>query len=323
MTIDPLASLMHLDDRHIPAICAGLLNKKYVVYVAEGNGKLFNPLIPYHEHTVEFLMHGLPRPFPEACIDAAMTMPVFPGSRHPLGRAPLRPSTPLPWPDCYLSPFITAHVRCRTLVSDASVPYQLDIPEQLRHDAFVTEDWRRRAEGQAFRAALARCPAVHRRPTSTDADAGTVYSSVEARSSDAEYSSSTGSTSAEVGSVEADQRHHTMEVALFRNAKLAKTPPNDMTTVVFTHDLSGVEQLSDPLDFFAEQDTLRMIADGSRFRREYAIKQAERSNAETYDAPTVRLLKRTRVLRVLSGIRRSGKRALRRIFLLHTADSVQ
>ncbi|KAJ7487962.1 hypothetical protein FB451DRAFT_1005342, partial [Mycena latifolia] len=127
MTIDPLASLAHLDDRHIAAICAGLLNKNYVVYVTEGNGKLFNPLIPYHEHTVEFLMQGLPETVPGVCVDSAMSIPVFSATKHPLGRAPLRPSTPLPWPNCYLPPFITANVRCRTLVSDDPVPHQLDI----------------------------------------------------------------------------------------------------------------------------------------------------------------------------------------------------
>ncbi|KAJ7661126.1 hypothetical protein B0H17DRAFT_1337250 [Mycena rosella] len=321
MAIDPLESLEHLDDRHVPAICAGLLNKQYVVYVTERKGKLFNPLIPYHEHTVEFLMQGLPDTVPYVCVDSTMSIPVFPATKHPLGRAPLRPSMPLPWPNSYLWPFITANVRCETLVDGGRVPYQLDIPEQLRHDAFVEEDTRRREEGLAFRAALPRTPSIY--PSATSTETRSVCTSVAGSDdSDAECSSDTecSSSASVMGSVEALEHHHAMDVTIFRNAMQARMPPADMTTVIFTQDLSVVDRLNSPLEFFAEQDTLKIIADDSRARREFAGRQTEWLDAENCDARTVRLLKRTRVLRVLSGIRERGTDALRRIFLPRSRD---
>ncbi|KAJ7135696.1 hypothetical protein C8R44DRAFT_768874 [Mycena epipterygia] len=65
--------------------------------MTDRNGKLFNPLIPYHEHTVEFLIQGLP---PTDCIDSTMYIPVFLAAHHPLGCAPLRPSFPFLWANC-------------------------------------------------------------------------------------------------------------------------------------------------------------------------------------------------------------------------------
>ncbi|KAJ6582465.1 hypothetical protein DFH09DRAFT_1309415 [Mycena vulgaris] len=212
-----------------------------------------------------------------------MSIPIFPAAPHPAGRPALRPSSSFPWPNYYPSAFITA---------------ELNIYDQLAHDAFVGQDVRRREDGLKFRATLA-VPSVYKRST-TCADAGHCI---------------------ELGSNEelaGEHATYAAEVNLFRNVPQAAPTPRDIPTVVFTHGLSVVKELHSPQDFLAEQDTLLMIADGSRFRHEYAVQRAEQLNAETYDAPTVGLFKRARVLRVLSGIRQRGKDALRRIFLLRS-----
>lgn len=130
----------------------------------------------------------------------------------------------------------------------------------MRHDVFAAEDTRRRAEGLAFRASLAGTVASVCSTSSVDADAGSICSSVPAHSSDADYSSlSEASLAGSEGARATRARaQHAAEVDLFRNARLATTPRCDMTTVVFTHDLSGVDTLHSPRDFFAEQDTLMM-----------------------------------------------------------------
>ncbi|KAJ7637346.1 hypothetical protein DFH06DRAFT_1002715, partial [Mycena polygramma] len=153
MTIDPVASLAHLNE---PLLlkdgCPFLCNRSYVVYVRDevhDGGVLRDPQPEYHDYTVEFLLQGLPPTNPAYCIDSAMSIPIFPAVKHPVRRAPLQPSSLLPWSNCYLSPFVAVKVRAFTAVSTDPVPHQLSIPEQLRHDTWFEDDQRRRAEGLA------------------------------------------------------------------------------------------------------------------------------------------------------------------------------
>ncbi|KAJ7460004.1 hypothetical protein B0H11DRAFT_2199031 [Mycena galericulata] len=286
MTIDPLASLAHMDDPQIPEMCAKLVNKDYVVYVTDGNHQPFDPSLRYHEHVVEFLIQGLPPALEGQCIDSAMSIPIFPAaSEHPWGRAPLRPSATLPWTDCYLSPFITATVRCPTVINDDNITHYLDIPEQLRHDAFADADTKKRDYQLERRALLS---------------AGSMFTDDSDRSG--------WGTQSELESEDPS-------TALFRNAVYGIHPARK-PVVTFTHDLSGMHQLYSPLDFLAEEDALWGIAGVSRLRRYCVIKTVYAPKPAESEPTSDPNRDQTLGLDLISGICQRVKNALPRMFPL-------
>lgn len=52
---------------------------------------------------MNFLRQGLPPKVPSEFTEPDMCIPILPNTEHPAGREPLRPVKPLPWPNCYLS----------------------------------------------------------------------------------------------------------------------------------------------------------------------------------------------------------------------------
>lgn len=99
---------------------------------------------PYHTYSIHFLLDGLPQDDPINFVDASMSVPVLPAVDHPLSRPPLRPNNPLPWNNCYLSPFTTATVRCPTLFTESPVDCELDEDEWMRYNDLITEDLAKR-----------------------------------------------------------------------------------------------------------------------------------------------------------------------------------
>ncbi|KAJ7637296.1 hypothetical protein DFH06DRAFT_942162, partial [Mycena polygramma] len=116
-SIDPVASLDAdvIDDPEAVAACNRLVNKEYVA-LADREG-FYQPWEAYNICTVELVLQGEPRSSPEHGMEPSMSMPIVPVTiqNHPFGRAPLRPSNPLPWNDCYISSFFCVTVRSRTL----------------------------------------------------------------------------------------------------------------------------------------------------------------------------------------------------------------
>ncbi|KAJ7152602.1 hypothetical protein C8R43DRAFT_819884, partial [Mycena crocata] len=114
LTIDPIATLEELDDPDALISAEKLTPKPYVAFVKIIH-EMYLASQPFHSYSIHFLLRGPPRDHPEDFIEASMSVPVLPTSvEHPLSRQPLRPSNPLPWENCYLSPFVTANVRCPT-----------------------------------------------------------------------------------------------------------------------------------------------------------------------------------------------------------------
>ncbi|KAJ7152762.1 hypothetical protein C8R43DRAFT_1235725 [Mycena crocata] len=314
MRIDPYATLAHLDDPQIRAICeaSGVGHKQYIVYVTDGDGKMYDPLARLHQHTVEFLIRGQPPTVATACVDASMSMPVYPAMSHPLQRVPLRTSTPMPWGDSYLSPFVTADVLCGSSISHDPIPHHVDIPDQLRHDMHMAQDTRRREEGVAFRASLppAVCASVCTSGTDDGWDEGVVASENDAlfdhHDSDVEDDDPNLAT-----------HSHLDLIDVIRFCTNPQAPRWLPTVVTFTHDLSGVADVLPAYQFFKEEAQLRSLYEkivaNIRLRAQNAQEEAELSRSEAALAEKMRRRKKAPVVRVISGIGRQGKDALDRI----------
>ncbi|KAJ6608319.1 hypothetical protein B0H10DRAFT_1996663 [Mycena sp. CBHHK59/15] len=270
LSIDPIASVEYLDDPEATSAAQNIVTQKYVVYV-ENDGQFLNPTIPYQENTVSFLIQGQPLASPDDCVDSSMSIPVLPAVEHPSSREPLKPSQPLPWPNCYLSPFVQAEVRSPTLITTGPIDCRLDIPEQLRYERLMKEDWARRKELLSSKAQSS----VQQRASLSSNHAIPGESSIdsvihpEGATSVAEPSLCAGSSSdlddhesadsasiATISEAEHEQQH-AITVDLIHNLIFSRpVPPDDMTTVNFTHDLSGVHELNNCMGFFAEVEQL-------------------------------------------------------------------
>ncbi|KAJ7041527.1 hypothetical protein C8F04DRAFT_1391060 [Mycena alexandri] len=322
MSIDAMASLEYLDDPQALLACEKLEQKKYVVYVKDGN--FLDRAKPYHECTVEFLLEGLPHAAPDHGVEASMSIPVLPTTAHPLGREPLRPTSgALPWNNCYLSPFLVAEVLGATVFGEDPPLYELAPREQGRHDRLMKIDKaRRRALQEAMKMRqtyASNISSVHSLPNNHFNAASTSHSPPppdldEGEDSASEYSVEDWEDSNGAANTLDD---HDLSY-LFP----AQRPRGDLTVVRFTHDLSMVDALNSPSEFFAEVEALDRIADASRARRRA---DTERSNAQEYDdeKPTNLLIgssetprKEPRVERLIRAVRRRGINALRRILCL-------
>ncbi|KAJ7051376.1 hypothetical protein C8F01DRAFT_951173, partial [Mycena amicta] len=146
LQIDPVASLKHLNDPEAIAACAQLTFQEYLVFVP-GTHDIRHPVISYRAEEVDFVVQGLPQNVPQLCIDSAMSIPIFPTTEHPTSRKPLQPMLgQLPWSDCYLSPFLSATVRCATVISaEDPIQCRIDYEERIRRKNFVEDDRFRQA----------------------------------------------------------------------------------------------------------------------------------------------------------------------------------
>jgi hypothetical protein len=99
-----------------------LLNKTYVVFISEvildlltfyafnflncfgsiASG-LYAPWNPHNECIIHFILQKEPKSNPEECMESSLSVPIVPMTieAHPSSRNPLKPTSPLPWNDCY------------------------------------------------------------------------------------------------------------------------------------------------------------------------------------------------------------------------------
>ncbi|KAJ7151262.1 hypothetical protein C8R46DRAFT_1008124 [Mycena filopes] len=144
--IDPIASLEPelIEDPETLAACQSLVNKEYVA-LAEVRNPLLQTTRPVQRVPARVCLQGEPKASPSRFMDASMSIPISPMTTetHPSGRIPLKPSTPLPWNDCYISCCYSTLIRSPTLFTTEPVNWILDDEESGRHLRFIFGDIRR------------------------------------------------------------------------------------------------------------------------------------------------------------------------------------
>ncbi|KAJ7173220.1 hypothetical protein C8R46DRAFT_945932 [Mycena filopes] len=290
-SLDPVDSLDPdvQEDVEAVAACKKLVTKKYVGLVS-GRQMLFSPYARFNPCLVLFIVQGEPPAIPDRFIEPSMSLPILPmtGATHVSGRDPMKPSKLLPWNDCYVTYHRSAAVRSRTAFTREPIDYTFNVGEMVRTDLLLGKD------GHRQEAAL-RARRMAEAAQSTPADSNDKH---------------TGATPALVNPDAPKGAFEDPEQSL----------PHGATTVVFSHDLSTVEELADPEDFFKEVQAVariqieawpRVLAAKELATKE-AMLEAERINAKAYDDHTLNLLVerttfRSRVSRVTSKITSKSK----------------
>ncbi|KAF7300621.1 hypothetical protein HMN09_00947300 [Mycena chlorophos] len=322
MTLDPVASLEYLNDPE--AIEAGqkLEFKDYAVYVT-GARQLLNPAAKYREERIHFILPSLPADDPSQDLDASMSMPIFPATHHPTGRAPLRPSGSFEWPwPSYVSAFIKTIVRCANVVTVDPKQCGLDFDGQVQFVRYRGEDRdiQRERKERRQRSPQPSLSEVH------------VADSVPCSAEPAANSPSTGvalkeqTPSPVVLDAVADETGHGSSVqndpeeeavvADLLALLLQHEAGEDVPAVKFTHDLSRIKEIRDPRGFFEEVHKLTEIAQQSKLRAAAKKTTAAENDAARYDEKTARLLRGHRVSRAVS----RAKAFLRRFLCLSTSS---
>ncbi|KAJ7664395.1 hypothetical protein DFH06DRAFT_984112, partial [Mycena polygramma] len=108
-SIDPMATVKHLNDPRLTSVCASMKNKRYVALVRSELRAIVNA--PHRSIRLHLLSYGSPPDVPRL----SMSIPVAPSTNpHPLGRKPLLPTLPLPWSNCHHSTLNDVDVRVPT-----------------------------------------------------------------------------------------------------------------------------------------------------------------------------------------------------------------
>ncbi|KAK7019106.1 hypothetical protein R3P38DRAFT_2980934 [Favolaschia claudopus] len=285
--IDPVASLSEGAQGVPEAIeaCKRLANKPYVGVVVRRNG-MYLPWEPYNTCLVRFIQQGDPKSVPTKFIEPRMSVPVLPVTTdsHISGRAPIRPSKLLPWNDCHISVSADAFVRSPSTFTDNPADWKLDDEEEDRLQDMMLDDI-------------------------DEAEAKRYASELEARRQDIQTSSSvTGVADGVVLSVGSPSEYQLSKVVKqdldnnnhIKDTSLDRTDTQVVITVHFKHDLSSVEQLNDPLEYFEEveaiQRILKELAPPSRIAECRALKlqddirRAKEMDATLYDNQTMDML---------------------------------
>ncbi|TFK73688.1 hypothetical protein BDN72DRAFT_740002, partial [Pluteus cervinus] len=111
-TIDPVESVRHLNDPELDKIAQEMKPKQYLGFV-ESIVSL-NRSQPYIVYKLILVSHGLPFPNEAKGISSDMCLPILPTTYHPTDREPIKPSSLLPFENCYfhmLSPMATVRVK--------------------------------------------------------------------------------------------------------------------------------------------------------------------------------------------------------------------
>ncbi|KAJ7187830.1 hypothetical protein C8R46DRAFT_1183562 [Mycena filopes] len=315
-SIDPVASLDSdvQNDADAVAACKKLVTKKYVGLISS-RPTLYTPYARFNPCIVRFILQGEPPTIPDRCIEPSMSIPMIPMTvaTHPSARDPMKPSKPLPWNDCYVSCYTYAQVRSRTTFTRDPIDYTFDVEEMSRHDWLLGKDVQRKK-------VLLRAKGAAQTAQSTllvDANVRKTGAETEKRGGLA-----TGLERTSAGTTSGAQTPADKAVASTSSLEDPEPPlPDGAVTVIFSHDLSTAEELTDPADYFKEVEAIvriqeeawpRVVAAKARATKG-AMRQAERINAQAYDDHTVDLLiERTtfrgRASRLTSKIKAFGSR---------------
>ncbi|ETW80254.1 hypothetical protein HETIRDRAFT_242493, partial [Heterobasidion irregulare TC 32-1] len=144
-SIDPVATVASLEDPDATEAARLLPTRKYVGLV-ETIHDLRHPSRPYHRCDIALLSQGLPNDVEEYGIESFMCVPVAPTEDHPLLRAPLRPTKPLPWDDVYHHSHMKFSGRVRTAPADHTNATMITGDDACRFQEILSEDTARRHE---------------------------------------------------------------------------------------------------------------------------------------------------------------------------------
>ncbi|KAK7032310.1 hypothetical protein VNI00_013269 [Paramarasmius palmivorus] len=139
--MDPVETVAHLDNFELTAACEKMSVQSYVGWVYSASG-IFREELPYHYYTFRLLHQGLRPEGEKPGMSPEMSVPVLPNTKHPLGRKPLDPGRPLPWDNCYISPYFLVGGRCPTILLPDDPPnlYETSIKETVRVTRMINED---------------------------------------------------------------------------------------------------------------------------------------------------------------------------------------
>ncbi|KAJ6505877.1 hypothetical protein C8R47DRAFT_1243924 [Mycena vitilis] len=254
-TIDPIASLNAetREDFEAVAACKALTSKKYAVVV---------DVLRIAPVGSSYALGALQQML---CIAPSMSLPIIPvtNEAHPSSREPLRLSTPLPWSDCYITGFSFARVRSPTLFTEEPIEYVFDADEIDRAHHFLMTDVQTKrwalAEKEyedAHRAQFAMPPV-----SGDERDLGSVprvessppVAAAVLPPPDLEHTSEHQGDDEETDNDDRSSSSSSSEVSA---AVSVKRPPQGLVVVNFTHDLSTMEELSNPEDFFKEVEVI-------------------------------------------------------------------
>ncbi|KAJ6484439.1 hypothetical protein C8R47DRAFT_981032 [Mycena vitilis] len=268
-TIDPVASLdpETLEDPEAISACKRLVNKKYVA-IAQRK-EFYRPWDPYNECIVDFVLQGEPRTCPDRCMEASMSIPIVPTTRvHPLSRLPLTPSNPLPWNDCYVSCFFAAKVRSPTLFTQDPIGWKLVEEELAKQSRFLLEDMARKNDLAWEKTAAEQLSAVisdvpQETHDSPNQDTSTPKFALIPHVADSRATLRPSSVHSELRSESAPHTPEHIDLEdmtedesnlddVFDSIISDPQAPQGMITVTFSHDLSAVQELNNPDDYFQE-----------------------------------------------------------------------
>ncbi|KAJ7699348.1 hypothetical protein B0H17DRAFT_1328332 [Mycena rosella] len=238
--IDAVATLQSLNDPIATAAAAKLPSRKYVAYVSKAINA-FDWKALYHTYAIQLMSPTVPAPCEDDCIGADMYTPVFPAAMHPLARAPLQPTKPLPWP-CYQPSFMRSVVRVPVRLEDDASAVLLEPAEAIRQRRILADEDARRAR------------ALHT-STSTTAPATDGY---------VNFSDLDGYIGDVVCPIDVDC---TSADQYYADSVEASRPPSTCVVVDVSYDLSELDELPDPLEFFEEKRRLKQLEAESKARK--------------------------------------------------------
>ncbi|KAJ7048521.1 hypothetical protein C8F01DRAFT_1379881 [Mycena amicta] len=275
LTIDAVASVEYLDDAE--AQRAPSLFAKTTLFIL--GGTLFSHRAAFREEQPSLVMRGTPQDVPERCIEASMSIPIFPQScsisDHPSGREPLRTTgIQFPWTDCYVTTFVFVTVRCANIRAVDPVICELSPEEGSRYNWFTIEDADRQADLLDERAEM------------EDADAlGSTGSTHAVDETAAAAQSVAADINGDSESIAEQVLDNDDMVAIFRGL-LASEVEETLITVTFTHNILRVKEFNDARGYYDEVDKIAEIVKASEARKEAAKLAAAQNDATRYDEKT-------------------------------------
>lgn len=201
-------------------------------------------------YKIELLRQGPTPEMSERFMTSDMCVPVLPNTaHHPLDRSPLQPTVPLPWPDCYHSSLDTAYVRVAMQHKDATAAVRLSFEEMGRQMYFQLIDQdRQRILREAYETAhpplLVQSAECHHTDLTEELHAsGNDTPCPDSR----EFSGSNIPVTTGVDDIDGED-----DIQAIVTMMDEERPSDTMPLTMMTYDLSTVDAVSDPRDFFEE-----------------------------------------------------------------------
>ncbi|KAK7031223.1 hypothetical protein VNI00_013639 [Paramarasmius palmivorus] len=288
--LDAMDSVSHLDNPELTEACRKLKNRKYLAYVGRREG-LFWPDVPYYSYVFYFVHRGLKyKNELQQDVDPGMCVPVSPNTSHPLGRAPLDPGQPLPWNDCYVSPFFTTDARSRNIILDEEPQmFKVGIEDVIRFLGYVRKDRQDLADRLQPPEQQEGCAPVSDEYDDSESE----FIDEETESADG-VSVNGGSIDGELcgdecESKNGDEWNPTGQLEQQREFEDVIDEFEEMDAMLMemvalktSFDLNELEEVTDPAEFFGELKALEKLKEEHVIGKEREIEKARRIDEEFF-----------------------------------------